>query len=58
MDVKTDFVDYLCNEKKMCLLAYVTDIFGELNASMQGGKKNIIQIEIRLTVILAQLTCR
>jgi hypothetical protein len=40
MDVtKTDLVEFLCNEKKMCLLAYVIDTFGKqnkLNTSMLG----------------------
>ena len=43
----TDLLDFLCNEKKMCLLAYITDIFGklnELNASMQGIYNNILQV--------------
>jgi hypothetical protein len=50
MDVKkTDLVDFLFNEKIMCLLAYVTDIFGKLNdASMQGKYKNILQMSERL----------
>ena len=52
MDVKkTDFVDFLCDQQKMCLLAYVTDIFGklnELNTSMQGKNKNIMQMSDRI----------
>ena len=45
MEVKKDLVYFLCNEKEMCLLAYVTDIFGklnELNSSMQEKYKNIL----------------
>lgn len=52
MDVKkTDFVDFLCDQQKMCLLAYVTDIFGklnELNTSMQGKNKNVMQMSDRI----------
>ena len=54
MDVKknTDLVDFLCHEKKMCVLAYVTGIFGklnELNASMPGKYKNILQMSDRIS---------
>lgn len=48
MHVKqTEFVDFLCDQQKLCFLLYVTDIFGKLNdpnISMQGENHNIIQM--------------
>lgn len=41
----------LCDQNKMCLLAYVTNIFGklnELNMGMQGQNKHIMQMSDRV----------
>ena len=46
MDVKkTDFVDFLCDQQKMCLLAYVTDIFGKLNKLNTSMREKIDRID-------------
>lgn len=60
MDVKkNDFVDFLCDQQKMCLLAYATDIFrklNELNTSMQGKNKNVMQMSDRIDGFRAKIT--
>ncbi|KAJ3588490.1 hypothetical protein NHX12_012082 [Muraenolepis orangiensis] len=48
---KPELVDFLCDQNKMCLLAYITDIFGklnDLNMSMQGRNKHIMQMSDRI----------
>lgn len=52
-------MDFLCDQQKMCLLAYATDIFGklnELNTSMQGKNKNVMQMSDCIDGFRAKLT--
>ncbi|MGH0127157.1 UNVERIFIED_CONTAM: hypothetical protein FKN15_055997 [Acipenser sinensis] len=56
---KTEFSNVLSEQTKMCLLAYVTDIFGklnELNTGMQGKNTNIFQLSDRITAFMKKIT--
>lgn len=60
--LSTFCVNFLCDQQKMCLLAYVTDIFGilnKLNTSMQGKNKNVMQMSDRIDGFRGKLAyCR
>uniref|UniRef100_H3B3H2 Uncharacterized protein n=1 Tax=Latimeria chalumnae TaxID=7897 RepID=H3B3H2_LATCH len=55
---KTEFVDFLCDEQKMCLLAYLTDIFKKLNkqnASLQGRNTHILPLIDRISGFMKKI---
>ncbi|XP_029447997.1 zinc finger BED domain-containing protein 5-like [Rhinatrema bivittatum] len=55
---KTEFIDFMCDDQKMCHLAYIADILGklrELNASVQGKNTSIIQLSNRITAFMEKI---